>query len=137
MVQTAKVRRIIDEKSAEVEVERISACGENCASCKSPCGEKRLMTIIAQRDMPVQVGDTVVVESRTSQILSIAAVVYVVPLIFFFAGYFVGAWLGLTESGLILVSMLAFAAGFLVSVPVNRSVKKKSSIVFKIISVNN
>ncbi|MCL2081588.1 MAG: SoxR reducing system RseC family protein [Oscillospiraceae bacterium] len=60
-------------------------------------------------------GDTVIIESAARRILGLAALVYLLPLVLFFAGYAVSA----------LTGGLGFALGIGLLVPANRFAEKK------------
>lgn len=66
------------------------------------------------------------VESSTKQILSLAAVVYLLPFALFFAGYIVAACLGQGENTCLLVGGVCFAFSFLISLALNRVTQKKA-----------
>ena len=88
MTQTAIVNRLIDENIAEVYVKRISACGDNCASCGAGCSKKNMIYVNAANNVRAQPGEKVIIESSSFGIVSAAALVYVLPLVFFLAAYF-------------------------------------------------
>lgn len=133
MTQDAVVTRIIDRHTAEVEVERGTACGGNCGSCEA-CVFQSTIRTTAFNKVSALPGQRVVIESRTSQVLGAALLLYIIPFVLFFVGYAVGAAMKLTEGGCILVSALFFLAGVAVNVIYQRR-KKSSGITFEIISV--
>ena len=94
MVQTAKVTKVLPDGRAEVSVRRQSACGHDCSKCGGGCSEMMVSATVAViADNPVRAlpGDSVTVESSTGRILGAAVVVYLVPFLLFFLGYFLGA----------------------------------------------
>ncbi len=133
MTQDAVVTRIIDRHTAEVEVERGTACGGNCGSCEA-CVFQSTIRTTAFNKVSALPGQRVVIESRTSQVLGAALLLYIIPFVLFFVGYAVGAAMKLAEGGCILVSALFFLAGVAVNVIYQRR-KKSSGITFEIISV--
>ena len=133
MTQNATVIRLIDRRTAEVEVERGTACGGNCGACEA-CVFQNTIRATAANLVSALPGQQVVIESKTSQVLGAAMLLYLVPFILLFIGYAVGAALGLAEGGCILVAALFFALGVACNVIYQRR-KKSSGITFDIISV--
>ena len=94
MVQTAKVTRVLADGRAEVAVKRQSACGHDCSKCGGGCSELMVsstVAVIAANPVRAMPGDMVTVESSTSRVLGAAVIVYLVPFLLFFAGYFLCA----------------------------------------------
>ena len=82
----------VDELHGEYAIVRVakkSACGENCASCKGGCtpGERRIKV---KNPISVDVGDRVILETPAGKVLSAAFLAYILPIIIFFVGFFVG-----------------------------------------------
>ena len=97
MVQTAKVTRVLADGRAEVAVKRQSACGHDCSKCGGGCSELMVsstVAVIAANPVRAMPGDMVTVESSTSRVLGAAVIVYLVPFLLFFVGYFAAAALG-------------------------------------------
>ena len=133
MTQNAVVTKIIDRHTAEVEVERGTACGGNCGACEA-CVFQNVIRTVAANKVSALPGQQVVIESKTSDVMGAAMLLYIVPFVLLFIGYAVGAALGLAEGGCILVSALFFAVGVAVNVIYQRR-KKSGGITFDIISV--
>ena len=111
MRQTAKVVALQGER-AQVEVIRRSACGGECGSCHGCDGlEDRPVAVWANNEIRAQVGDQVTVESRSAALLGTAFVVYLLPFLFLFFGYFLASNQGLSEG----YSIGAGGIGFLVA----------------------
>lgn len=88
MRQQVTVKRIIGGNLAEVYLARASACGKSCASCGGGCsGPQEIITVTAQNSIEAQPGDQVIIETDSGKILSIAAIVYLLPIILFFLLY--------------------------------------------------
>jgi len=138
MIQQAKVVRIIDEKTAEISVIRESACGHDCESCGG-CGMSAAEEIFAEaiNELGARVGDCVDVETDTTAVIGIAAVVYLLPLLLFFAIYIIFRILKLNDAVCLLCGGVGFAIGVLCALALNRIVGKKNSIPLKIVSVNS
>ncbi len=137
MLQQAKVVRIIDDNKAEISVVRASACGHDCESCLG-CGMSSSQVIaVAMNLVGARVGDLVTVETDTTAVIGIAAVVYMLPLALFFIAYITCKVIGFTESLSLIPGAIGFAVGILCALLVNRRVDKSSSVGFKIISINS
>lgn len=135
MTQTATVKRIISTKRAEITVRRPSACGHKCSDCTGckTCVNAEL-TALAENALGAVPGDVVTVESSTAQVLGIAAVVYLVPLILFFALYFLGGAMNMSESIKLLLALAGLAAGVGAAMQLNRA-KRKKTVPLRIVSV--
>ena len=115
MIQTAKVTKVFPDGRAEVAVKRQSACGHDCSKCGGGCSELMVsstVAVMAANPVRAMPGDMVRVESSTGGILKAAVVVYLVPFLLFFLGYFICAGLGLSGG----VSAAAGGVGFAVGV---------------------
>ena len=138
MEQTARVTRLMGAGLAEIAVKRKSACGHDCATCAGKCSELLVeseVKAVASNPLHAQPGDTVRVESRTGQVLQIAAVVYLVPLLLFFVFCFAGAALTQRESTGLALGGVGFLIGIAVAVWANRVVKKRNMTAFSITAV--
>lgn len=134
MTQTGVVVRIIDDKTAEVSVERETACGGNCGACGGTCVFRNQLTAVVFNKATASLGDKVVIESRTSRIIGAAALVYILPVLTLLAGYMASALAGASESVSVLASVLSLGFGMLISVLVSRR-KRAKKISFEIISI--
>ena len=135
MTQSAIVTRIISRDKAEVTVERASACGSNCASCGG-CAYMKQVKAIAINRVSAKVGDRVTVATRSSRIISAALLVYIFPLVMFFAGYPLSSALDMSEKASIAMSLGALFLGVLIVVLYQRFFGRKRSITFEIISID-
>ncbi|MGI5935258.1 MAG: SoxR reducing system RseC family protein [Oscillospiraceae bacterium] len=135
MTQSAIVTRIISSDKAEVAVERVTACGSNCASCGG-CSYKKQITAIAINRVSAKVGDRVTVSTRSSRIISAAALVYIFPLLMFFTGYALSGALNMSEKASVAISLGALFLGVLIVVLYQRFFGSKKSISFEIISID-
>lgn len=133
MTQDAIVTKIIDRHTAEVEVERGTACGGNCGSCEA-CVFQNKIRATATNKISALPGQKVVIESRTSEVLGAAALLYLVPFVLLFIGYAIGAALLLTQGWCILVGAAFFALGVACNVIYQRR-KNKAPISFEIIQI--
>lgn len=133
MTTTGTVTRLVDQHHAEVEVERGTACGGNCGSCEA-CVFQNTIRTIAKNRVSALPGQRVTIESKTSDVLGAAALLYIVPFILFFIGYAIAAALHLSEGLCILAAALFFAVGIGLNVYFQRN-RKKAAITFDIIAV--
>ena len=135
MTQNAVVKKVVADM-AEIEVRRVSACGHDCSQCGGGCAELTRtgpVVVLARNPLKAQPGDTVVVESSTRSILGFAAVVYLLPLVLFLAGYLaassLGAGGGLSAGAGGLCFLLAVGAAILVDRRVGAGRREMFSIV--------
>ena len=133
MTQDAVVTKLLPNGMAEVAVTRGTACGGNCGSCESCRFQKELHTE-ARNLIQAQPGQKVTIESKSSRIFGAAVLVYVMPLLFFLAGYGLAAALGASEGIKILVSFAALLVSACVLVLSQRLNRNKNPITFDIIA---
>ena len=129
MEQLVRVREIHNDGTADVIHVRESACSGDCHKC-SGCGAAR-ETVIFTAGNPIgaRPGDLVRVESSTAPVLKAAVVLYVLPLLLFFLGY----WLGtLPGSFGALGGGLGFVLGLGIVVAYDRLVVNKANIRYTI-----
>ena len=94
-----------NDSYAIVRVLKKSACGENCASCKGGCVPTE-RSVKVKNTISAKVGERVVLEMKDSKVLTAAFIVYILPMIVFFSGYFVGGKFFDEEGGKILTATL-------------------------------
>lgn len=137
MTQIATVTKIYDGM-AEVQVTRKTACGHDCSKC---AGCKQVVIgdtfIKIENELNARIGDLVVIESKSSRILTAAMVVYIMPFFLFFAFYFaVGAIFNYKEGVLPVVSgLIGFLLGGLSAIFWDRREKKKRNLEFKMVEI--
>jgi len=139
MIQTAKVTRLLNNGTAEVAVKRQSACGHDCSKCGGGCSELMVsstVSVVAANPVRAMPGDMVRVESSTGGVLKAAVVVYLVPFILFFLGYFICAAAQLGGGISAAVGGIGFAVGVLLAVLLDRQVRRDRSITFCITAIN-
>lgn len=89
MIQRATVTRRLDNERVEVRIQRMSACSHDCDSCAG-CGSmvhQPQLFSVAQDPLGAEVGQQVAVESVSSRVLKLAALVYLLPFGGLFAAY--------------------------------------------------
>lgn len=133
MTNEGIVTKLMPHGMAEVAVTRATACGGSCASCEG-CMYEREMKAVAKNLVDAKPGQKVTIESRTSVVFNAAMLVYVMPLVFFIAGYALAAALGASEGVCVAVSF-AFLAVSAVLLVVTQRRKKDKTIDFNIIEI--
>lgn len=129
MQQLVKVIRCSQDGTAQVACLRQSACSGDCHQC-SGCGAvEQTMLFTAQNPIGAKPGEMVLVESATGPVLQAAAVLYLLPLALFIAGYLVGMQWHIGA----LVGCLAFGLGIALAVAYDRLIMKKKNTVYTII----
>ena len=129
MEQLVRVKEVHPDGTATVLCIRESACSGDCHKC-SGCGAAK-ESILLKADNPVgaQRGDLVKVESESGPVLKAAAVLYMLPLVLFFAGYAAGAALGLSGG---LFGGLAFVLSIALIVLYDRRMQKMDNTIYTI-----
>lgn len=123
MEQQAQVIRIVNETTAKVAVKRKSACSGDCHTCHGCPHPDEIVMVDADNLVGAQKGDDVIIRSDTSRVLKLAAMLYLMPLVLFFIGYFLmpgGEGPRLAAGG------VAFVVGILFCMYVSRSMKKNN-----------
>lgn len=88
MEQIGFVRNIIDGK-LELEIKRVSGCGENCKGCGSSCDIPAHIITLPNK-LNASIGDFVEIKGESKKLLKYAMIVYMVPFIFLIAGIVLG-----------------------------------------------
>ena len=129
MQQMVKVLSCHSDGTAQVACLRQSACSGDCHKC-SGCGAvEQTMVFTARNPIGARPGDTVTVESATGPVLKAAAVLYMLPLVLFIAGYLMGMQWNLGA----LIGGLAFALSIVLIIAYDRLVMQKKNTVYTII----
>lgn len=102
MEQIVRVRNVHTDGTAQVVLIRQSACSGDCHKCSGCGAAEETMVFTAKNPVNAKPGDLVKVESATGAVLGAAAMIYLLPLVLFLAGYIlgqmlwgVGVWMGL------------------------------------------
>lgn len=109
MKQVGVVRRILKHGTAEVEVERGTACG-HCSGC-GECIYGKQLIVEAENVIYAEPGARVVLESETGVIMKVTMLVYALPLVFFFLGYGIAAAFGWGQGQCIAASGVGLLIG--------------------------
>ena len=108
MEQMVRVKEVYPNGTALVVHVRESACSGDCHKCSGCGAAKEAVLFTADNPIGASAGDLVRVESESAPVLKAAAVLYVLPLVLFFLGYYLGSLLG--NFGPV-VACLGFALG--------------------------
>lgn len=128
MEQLVRVRETYDDGTAQVIHIRESACSGDCHKCSGCGAAKETMLILANNPIGARPGELVKIRSESVPVLRAAAVLYLLPLVLFFVGYFIGA----TWNVGALAGCLAFVAGIGIAVVYDRTVAKRRKPVYTI-----
>lgn len=135
MTQTAQVKQTFPNGTATVAVVRQGACAHNCSECGGcMTAQQPTVTALAENQLGARRGDVVVVETENASLMGVIAFVYLVPMAFLVAGYLIAQTLGLTQGWCILAATIAFGISILLVVALDRRIKRRNSIQFRIIS---
>ena len=128
MQQLVRVRQIHEDGTATVIHVRESACSGDCHKCSGCGAAKEAILLEAKNPIGAKPGDLVKIESETGPVLKAALVMYMLPMVLFFAGYALGA---MWNQGP-LVGCLAFVASIGLAVVYDRKVVKKQNLGYTI-----
>lgn len=121
MEQLVRVRETFDDGTAMVIHVRESACSGDCHKCSGCGAAKETILLKAKNPIGAQRGDLVTLESASGPVLKAAAILYMMPMLLFFVGYFVGD--ALWQRGA-LIGCAAFAAAIALAVLYDRKLGK-------------
>lgn len=133
MTQQGTIKKLLPGGLAEVEVTRRSACGHDCAKCGG-CGglETQTLYVTARNHAHAAIGDRVLLEGETKQVLGFAVLVYLLPLVLFFIGYGAAAALKLGGGLSALAGGALFVIGILAAMWYSRVLKMRNEAPFAI-----
>lgn len=114
MQKTAQVIALHENNLAELSVKRDSACGDcaSCGACSGSCLRLEVPNVLGAK-----IGDRVTVETASGLVLGIAALIYLLPILMFFAGYLIGTLIGFSP---ILLGAVGFVLALAAAVILNR-----------------
>ena len=124
MEQLVRVKKVYDNGTAQVIHIRESACSGDCHKCSGCGAAKEAVLLTADNPIGARAGDLVKVESATGPVLKAAVVLYVIPLVLFFLGYYLGTVLGNYSA---LIGCLGFVLGIVIVVLYDRLVVTKAN----------
>lgn len=108
---------------------RQSACSGDCHRCSGCGAAQETMLLTVRNPIGAKPGELVQITSGTGSVLLAAAIMYMLPIVLFFAGYLAGA--ALWEKGGI-TGCLGFVLGIIAAVAYDRLVAKKQKTVYTI-----
>lgn len=130
----------VDGDLAEVSVQRSSACGHNCGSCKGGCSVQGV-SIISKNVIGAKVGDYVEIRTNTEVVLKSAFILYAIPLIMLITGVLVGINI-FQKVGFSNYEFLGFLLGvaflglsYILLRVIDRKTKQKKEISFEVINI--
>lgn len=121
MKKEARVISVHEDGTAELRVKRDRACGD-CASCGG-CGDA-CISLSVKNTLNARAGDTVTVETPTAAVIATAALIYLLPLLLFFAGYAIGTLCLISPA---LLGGIAFGCALLLVILFGRKIGEKLS----------
>ena len=93
------------------------------------------VSVLAQNPLGAKPGDKVIVASDSGSILGAAAMVYLLPIILFFLGYFIAQAEGMIESVCIAAGGACFALAMVIIILMDRKMKRRSKELFSIVEI--
>ena len=129
MQQLVRVRKVHNDGTATVIHVRESACRGDCHKFSGCGAAKEAILLEAANPIGAKPGDLVTVEAATGPVLKAALVMYMLPMVLFFAGYAVGAVLWQMGA---LVGGLSFLGSIVLAVVYDRKVVKNQNTTYTI-----
>lgn len=129
MEQLVRVKAVYENGTAQVICIRESACSGDCHKCSGCGAAKEAVVLTADNPIGAKRGDLVKVESDSGPVLKAAVVLYLIPLVLFFLGYWLGSVLGLPPA---LIACLGFVLGGGIVVAYDRLVVKRANLNYTI-----
>jgi sigma-E factor negative regulatory protein RseC len=128
MEQLVLVKKVHEDGTATVFHVRESACSGDCHKCSGCGAAKEAIVLEAKNPIGARPGDLVKIEAESGPVLKAAMVMYMVPMILFFAGYALGSLWNLGA----LVGCVSFAASIFLVVVYDRKVVRKRETIYTI-----
>lgn len=120
----------VNDNFAEVRIKRVSACGENCAQCKAGCKNGE-MVVTAVNSIGAKNGEKVVLEMKTAYVFHAAFMVYILPLILFFAAYVSVYVMFSNETAAVIAAICGLVIGFAAAKLADKAMGHKSVPIIK------
>ena len=129
MEQLVRVRNVFPDGTAEVLLVRESACSGDCHKCSGCGAAKETIFLTAVNPIGAKPGDVVNVTSESGPVLLGAAVFYMVPMLLFLVGYYIGADLWSLGG---ITGVVAFVLGIVLAVVYDRKIAGKKKTIYTI-----
>ena len=124
----------ISGNMARVSYRRPTACHGDCSKCAGGCGSmaaKEEIIVSAENLIGAKTGDSVYIEGETKKVAWAIVLVYVIPVVLFLTGYFLGQKWGCGN----LIGVLGFFLGLALAVLESRRQKERGQeIRYQIVS---
>ncbi|WP_353097031.1 SoxR reducing system RseC family protein [Tissierella praeacuta] len=139
MEQVGFVRKISGD-NVEVEVRRISACGDNCKSCGGSCHAPNHIVVLPNI-INAEVGDLVELKGETKNILKYTMIVYMVPFTMLIIGILIGMKvlknlnISNYESLGFLVGLIFMAIGYFIVKSIDKKIGRREENIIKMIRI--
>ena len=131
MTQIATVEERLGPGLVRLAVQRETACGHDCAHCGGcAAAGGQVLRVTAADPLDTSPGDKVLVESGTGQVLSAAALVYLLPLAGLLAGYALGGESPLFRGA---ATVLGFCLGLLPAFWLDRRARRRRETTFRVL----
>lgn len=130
MEQIVKVITTEPDGTARVMHIRESACSGDCHKCSGCGAAKETLFLTVKNSIRAKPGDMVRIESASGPVMAATMVFYLVPLVLFFLGYFLGETLWALGG---LVGGLGFALGIGLAVVYDRLVARHQKIEYTVV----
>lgn len=117
----------VSGNTAKVIHNRPTACHGDCDHCAGGCGAmaaKERIIVEAENRIGARPGDQVIIEGATGKVAAAIVLVYVLPLVLFFLGYFLTQYFSGPAN---LVAVLGFLLGLLVAILVSHFQRRKGA----------
>lgn len=128
MEQLVLVKKVHEDGTATVFHVRESACSGDCHKCSGCGAAKEAIVLEAKNPIGARPGDLVKIETESGPVLKAAMVMYMVPMILFFAGFALGSLWNLGA----LVGCLSFVGSICLAVVYDRKVVRKRETIYTI-----
>jgi len=134
MIQEAIVTKIKDNGLAEVVAERETMCSGDCDNCEG-CKYDKYVKSLVKNPINAGRGQRVLIETPSANVISGAAIIYVIPIVLLFACYYAASLLGADEGLCALLSIAGAALGAYISAVLSKKRHRKDPTPWTIISV--
>lgn len=132
MTQIATIEKLLNDGRAEISVARQTACAHDCSECAGCGATGSAIHACASNPIGARPGQKVVVESSTKNLMGIILLVYMVPIIMFFTGYFITGSI-LPSALRYLTAVIAFLVGIIPAVLYDRRLHRRGGLDFTIV----